>query len=106
VPVFLNAIATPDQWMNLSAVGALITCMIWGITKGLPALVERFTDAMVQQRADFREELKEQRLQSRSLAQSGHVAVNRLSDAFNELRVDLTNGKSGILKHDSIHKED
>ena len=91
-----------DQWMNVSALGCLIICMIWGITKGLPNLVETFREQSAEERKqyfeenkaarqEFREELQEQRQafreslsqqseQSRQLAQSGHEAVRRLAE--------------------------
>ena len=89
-----------EQWANLSASGAVILCLVWGITKGLPHLIQQFREDSAQQRAEFKEELQEQRSsfqeelrshrdQSRALAESGHQAVNNLAEAFNGLKTEL-----------------
>lgn len=77
------------DWTNLSALGALIICMVWGITRGLPNLVQSFREELAGQRSDFREELKEHRDQSRVLAESGHDAVRTLSGAINNHAAEL-----------------
>ena len=77
------------DWANVSAVGCLILVVVWGITKGLPSLLANFKDELKAQRSDFREELKEHREQSRTLAESGHAAVNSLASSFDKLSVSL-----------------
>ncbi len=76
-------------WAELGAVGCLIVTVLWLVTKGFPAVVERFTIEAASCRKEFREELKEHREQSRALAESGHSAVNRLADSFDELKNEL-----------------
>ena len=85
-------------WAELGAVGCLIVTVLWLVTKGFPAIVDRFTIEAATQRQEFREELKEHRDQSRELAESGHAAVHRLADSFDELKDELkrdfrSNGK-------------
>lgn len=85
-------------WAELGAVGCLIVTVLWLVTKGFPAIVERFTAEAATCRKEFREELKEHREQSRALAESGHNAVNRLADSFDDLKDELkrdfrSNGK-------------
>jgi hypothetical protein len=105
------------NWQELTATAAMCGVFIWGIVKGLPtfyvkvsddqtrtreqfvvALEEHrvgFTEALSSQRAEFREDLKATRDQSRILAQSGHDAVVRVSCSVEQLseKINELNGR-------------
>lgn len=78
-----------ESLSNLSSTACLIIMTIWAVTKGVPSLLEKFSVQINQQRLEFRTELAEHREQSRAIAESGHAAVNRLADAFKELKDEL-----------------
>lgn len=100
-----------DQWTNLSALGALITIMVWGVTKVLPNMFQAYRDESQAQRREFleeqaasrqeyrediaamqnnfREELKAHRDQSKELAVSGHKAVDNLAGKVDTLTQEI-----------------
>ena len=71
------AVDIVDQWSNLSALGCLICCVIWGLTKGFPSLVDKFTEETARQRTDFKEEIQAQRTDFRTalVTQRQHFRV-------------------------------
>lgn len=73
------------DWQNLSAVAAVVGMMVWGITKGVPNLIESFREEMATQRREFRDDLAAHRQQSAELAKSGHQAVERLAAAIENM---------------------
>ena len=98
--ILLSAAVASEGWSNLTALGALIVCMVWGVTRGIPGMLQKFVEEsekqrdtfsqdLDQQRNDFRDELKEYREHSRVLAESGHAAVQKLAGSINDLRTDL-----------------
>ena len=90
-------------WSNLSALGCLISLVLWFATTGLPKIMDKWetqsqstradfkqiVDSMMEesraQRNDFRVEMKEHREQAFRLATSGHEAVNSLSEQIMHL---------------------
>lgn len=90
------------NWQELTATVAILGVFVWGITKGLPNLIKSFaeesekqrtafSDALVDQRKEFREDLAATREQSRVLAQSGHNAVSKMSSSVEQLSEKIEN---------------
>jgi len=103
---------------NLSALGALITLVVWFVTVGLPRLLKKasereaiareeyrqlshesqttFKEGLVSvleeckaQRIDFRDALSEHKNQSVMLAKEGHEAVNNLASEVRAFRSEI-----------------
>jgi hypothetical protein len=88
---------TLDQWSNLSALGCLILCCIWVVTKGFPSLLQRYTEESERQRLDFGEQIKLQRsdfreeLSAQRNSFSNELSLNRtaistLSNSVDQMR--------------------
>ena len=84
------------NWQELTATMAILGVFVWGITKGLPNLIAKFaeeseqqrkafTSALHDQRAEFRDDLRDTREQSRELATSGHAAVEHVTGAVKQV---------------------
>ena len=85
---------------ELGAFAVLVGLVWWLVTKGMPAMLERFANESAQQRAEFgellenqraefREDLSAQREQSGQLARSGQASVDQLTEAVGELKDEL-----------------
>lgn len=84
------------NWSELTALTCVLGAFIWGLTKGLPALLEQFSASLTIQQTDFKEaldkqsathrtEMAEHRAQSGDLARSGHTTVKNLSESVTTL---------------------
>lgn len=76
-------------WADLGSIGAMIGIVVWGVTKGIPGITQRFAEELRQQRDDFRVEIQESRAQAFKLATEGHKAVADLAAANQNLSRDF-----------------
>ena len=76
-------------WAQLGATGVVCALLVWLVTVAGPKVMNSFSQAVKEQRDDFKQELKEHRQQSRQLAESGHDAVRGLTGSFERLSEQL-----------------
>ena len=92
-----GGVTTIDQWSNLSALGCLILCCVWAVTRGFPTVLQKYTEESARQRADFGEQIKLQRGDFRQelSAQRGsfsdelslnRTAISGLSNSIDQIR--------------------
>lgn len=92
-----EGVSTIDQWSNLSALGCLILCCVWAVTKGFPTVLQRYTEESARQRADFgeqikmqrsdfREELSAQRTSFSTELSLNRTAINSLGNSVDQIR--------------------
>lgn len=89
-----------SSFAQLGSVGVVSGLLIWIITKTIPGLRQEEREALTaivtrfdQQLREQRDDLKEARLQSRTLAEAGHAAVNNLASAFTSLKVEMVHAR-------------
>ena len=86
-----------DGWMNLTALSAVIGTFVWGITKGLPSLVNSFREEsqtirndlvgeITRQRNDFREEIKLERAAFQTISISRDEALKDMARSCDSMR--------------------
>lgn len=103
--------ASPTNWSELTALGCVLIAFIWGLTKGAPTLIDKFTKAiealeenfraeqketreafsqqLERQHSEFRDDMKSHREQSNRLASGGHEAVNKMAGSIEALQGEI-----------------
>jgi Sec-independent protein translocase protein TatA len=73
------------DWSQIPSDVAVIGAFIWGITKGLPKLVETFKEELQRQRDEFRDEQRVTREHHERVLNTANESVNRLSESVDKV---------------------
>lgn len=73
------------NWTDLTSNGAVIAALLYGITKGIPNMIQAFRDEQSALRDDHREDMTAAHDRSARLASSGHDAVKQLSESVDQV---------------------
>jgi len=73
------------DWSQIPSDVAVIGAFIWGITKGLPKLVETFKEELQRQRDEFRDEQRVTREHHERVLTTANESVNRLSESVDKV---------------------
>lgn len=87
------------DWQQIPSTAAIIGAFIWGITHGLPKLIDSFKEELQRQRGDFRQELDIYRQRHDVREERNNDAVMSLSESVNKV-ADQVN-----LMHKTIHEQ-
>lgn len=87
------------DWTQIPSDVAVIGAFIWGITHGLPKLIDSFKEELNRQRSDFRAELNIYRERHDQREERNNASVISLSESVNKVadKVDLM--------HQTINKQ-
>ena len=73
------------DWSQIPSDVAVIGAFIWGITKGLPSIIETFKEELQRQRTEFREEQRVTREHHERVIDSTNSSVNRLTESVDKV---------------------
>lgn len=79
------------DWSQIPSDVAVIGAFFWGVTKGIPNIIDTFKEELQRQRTEFRDELTTHREQSARLAEAGHQTVKTLSVSVKEMADNVKN---------------
>lgn len=85
----MNGLEMFGPLANLTAVGALIGLVIWMVTRGFPALLDRADDAQTEARQEFLAALDRQTDQRAEAVRSGHALGSRLQQDLGRMAAEM-----------------
>lgn len=93
LPPVIDALA---GWSNLTSSAAIITLVIWLVTKGMPSLLDRHDRVENESRKHY--EMILERIDERRViaAKEGHDAASRLSESIDRTRMTLAENTDAV----------
>ena len=95
---------TPDRLADLSALGTILAVFLFGVWRGVPALIAYLDRKDALHRDDTIKIVEAHRLEREAFYKDLGIKLDKISDRLDHLESSITNVKTSIIKKASLPK--